>query len=121
MLWMAVRSPRLIAAILITTLAGLLSATALGLLIFQKFNVISVAFIPLFVGLGIDFGIQFTVRFRSELALDLTVEEAILRRRPGHGPIADPGGRRHRLGLPRLHARPTMSASPSWASSRAWA
>ena len=85
MLWMAVRSPRLIAAILITTLAGLLSATALGLLIFQKFNVISVAFIPLFVGLGIDFGIQFTVRFRSELALDLTVEEAILAAGQGMG------------------------------------
>ena len=33
-----------------------------GLLIFHRFNLISVAFIPLFVGLGIDFGIQFSVR-----------------------------------------------------------
>ena len=66
MLWMAVRSVRLIGAILITTLIGLIAAAACGLLIFHTFNVISVAFIPLFVGLGIDFGIQFTVRFRAE-------------------------------------------------------
>jgi hopanoid biosynthesis associated RND transporter like protein HpnN len=68
MLWMAVRSPRLIAAILVTMLIGLAAASACGLLIFHRFNLISVAFIPLFVGLGIDFGIQFTVRYRSEKA-----------------------------------------------------
>ena len=31
-----------------------------------RFNLISVAFIPLFVGLGIDFSIQFSVRFLAE-------------------------------------------------------
>ena len=66
MLWFATRSARLIAAILVTTLIGLVCAAATGLLIFHRFNVISVAFIPLFVGLGIDFGIQFSVRFQSE-------------------------------------------------------
>jgi uncharacterized protein len=66
MLWMAVRSIWLIAAIFATTLTGLVSAAALGLAVFHRFNVISVAFIPLFVGLGIDLGIQFTVRFRAE-------------------------------------------------------
>ncbi len=66
MLWLAVRSIRLVAAILATTLTGLVSAAALGLAVFHRFNVISVAFIPLFVGLGIDLGIQFTVRFRAE-------------------------------------------------------
>ena len=66
MLWLAVRSPRLIAAILVTTFVGLLVAAASGLLIFHRFNVISVAFIPLFVGLGVDFGIQFSVRYRAE-------------------------------------------------------
>ena len=68
MLWMAVRSPRIIASILVTTLAGLALAAALGLLIFHTFNAISIAFIPLFVGLGIDFGIQFSVRYRTEHA-----------------------------------------------------
>jgi len=66
MLWFAVRSPWLIASILATTLVGLLTATALGLALFHRFNVISVAFIPLFVGMGIDLGIQFSVRYRAE-------------------------------------------------------
>ena len=66
MLWLAVRSARVIVAILVTTAAGLAVAGALGLAIFGTFNVISIAFIPLFVGLGIDFGIQFSVRYRSE-------------------------------------------------------
>jgi hopanoid biosynthesis associated RND transporter like protein HpnN len=68
MVWLAVRSVRLIAAIMATTLIGLAAAAALGLAIFHRFNIISVAFIPLFVGLGIDFGIQFSVRFRTEFA-----------------------------------------------------
>jgi len=68
MLWFAVRSPWLIAAIIATTLVGLLTATALGLTLFHRFNVISVAFIPLFVGMGMDFGIQFSVRYRAERA-----------------------------------------------------
>jgi hopanoid biosynthesis associated RND transporter like protein HpnN len=66
MLFFAVRSPRIILAIVVTTLLGLICAAAAGLLVFHTFNVISVAFIPLFVGLGIDFGIQFSVRFRTE-------------------------------------------------------
>jgi hopanoid biosynthesis associated RND transporter like protein HpnN len=66
MLWFAVRSPWLIVSILATTLVGLLTATTLGLALFQRFNVISVAFIPLFVGMGMDLGIQFSVRYRAE-------------------------------------------------------
>lgn len=66
MLWLATRSIRTIIAILVATLAGLVLAAALGLLLFHRFNAISVAFIPLFVGLGIDFAIQFAVRFRAE-------------------------------------------------------
>jgi hopanoid biosynthesis associated RND transporter like protein HpnN len=66
MLWFAVRSARLILSILTTTLIGLVTTAAVGLLAFHRFNAISVAFIPLFVGLGIDFGIQYSVRFRAE-------------------------------------------------------
>ncbi len=85
MLWMAVRSPRLIAAILVTMLIGLVVAMACGLLIFGRFNVISVAFIPLFRRPGYRFpGIQFTVRFRSE-----TSQASAYERRFGGG------GRRH--------------------------
>jgi hopanoid biosynthesis associated RND transporter like protein HpnN len=66
MLWLAVRSFRLIFAILLTVLVGLAITTAIGLRIFGSFNIISVAFIALFVGLGVDFGIQFCVRYRAE-------------------------------------------------------
>ena len=85
MLWMAVRSVRLIGAILLTTLIGLVVAAACGLLIFHRFNVISVAFIPLFVGLGIDFGIQFTVRFRAKHQVGTTTEQALIASGAGMG------------------------------------
>ena len=78
MLWLAVKSARLIAAILITTLTGLVMAAAWGLLVYDRFNVISVAFIPLFVGLGIDFGIQFSVRFRAERGRGEEEREALV-------------------------------------------
>ena len=77
MLWFAVRSPWLIASILATTLVGLLMATALGLAVFQRFNVISVAFIPLFVGMGMDLGIQFSVRYRAERGAARDVRAAL--------------------------------------------
>ncbi len=85
MLRLAVRSKRLIAAILATTLIGLVTASALGLMIFHRFNVISVAFIPLFVGLGIDFGIQFTVRFRAEQMVGRPIGEALAASGAGMG------------------------------------
>jgi uncharacterized protein len=39
---------------------------ALGVAMVGAFNLISIAFFVLFVGLGVDFGIQFSVRYRSE-------------------------------------------------------
>jgi len=86
MLWMAVRSIWLIAAIIATTLVGLVSAAALGLSVFHRFNVISVAFIPLFVGLGIDIGIQFSVRYRAERASHNDVRDALVSTGRGMGP-----------------------------------
>jgi len=85
MLWMAVRSPKLIAAILLTMLIGLMAASACGLLIFQRFNVISVAFIPLFVGLGIDFGIQVSVRFQAEHQPGVAVKDSLVAAVAGMG------------------------------------
>jgi hopanoid biosynthesis associated RND transporter like protein HpnN len=78
MLWSALRSLRLIACILATTSLGLMIATALGLAVFHRFNVISVAFIPLFVGLGIDIGIQFSVRYRAERRATQDVHAALV-------------------------------------------
>ncbi len=66
MLWLAVRSVRIMACILAVTIIGLIITAAVGLLAVHRFNLISVAFIPLFVGLGVDFGIQFSVRYKAE-------------------------------------------------------
>jgi len=65
-LWLALRSWKLIAAVLFSLVVGLTATAALGLAIVGSFNLISIAFFVLFVGLGVDFGIQFAVRYRSE-------------------------------------------------------
>jgi hypothetical protein len=65
-LWLALRSPKIIGAILVTLASGFLVTSATGLLLFGKLNLISIAFIPLFVGLGVDFQIQYAVRYRAE-------------------------------------------------------
>jgi predicted RND superfamily exporter protein len=76
-LWLAVRSGRMVAAIMVTIVTGLVITLALGLLAVGRLNVISVAFIPLFVGLGVDFGIQFAVRFNAERRANAQVLPAL--------------------------------------------
>jgi uncharacterized protein len=65
-LWLALRSLRIVLAVLVTIFVGLVATAALGLLLVGAFNPISVAFAMLFVGLGADFAIQFSVRYRSQ-------------------------------------------------------
>jgi len=65
-LWLALGSPRIIVAVLISIFAGLAMTAAAGLWMVGSLNPISVAFAVLFVGIGIDFGIQFGVRYRAE-------------------------------------------------------
>jgi hopanoid biosynthesis associated RND transporter like protein HpnN len=65
-LWLALRSFKIIFAILVTLVVGLAVTMGLGLIFIGVFNIISIAFIALFVGLGVDFGIQFSVRYRAE-------------------------------------------------------
>jgi uncharacterized protein len=65
-LFLALRSIRIVLAVALTLAAGLAVAAALGLLIVGSFNPISLAFAVLFVGLGADFAIQFSVRYRAE-------------------------------------------------------
>jgi len=65
-LWLALKSGRLIAAVFINLFVGLTITAALGLLLVGALNMISVAFAVLFVGLGVDFAIQFSVRYRAE-------------------------------------------------------
>jgi uncharacterized protein len=65
-LWLALRSWKIIAAVFFSLMVGLSVTAALGLFMVGAFNLISIAFFVLFVGLGVDFGIQFSVRYRSE-------------------------------------------------------
>jgi hopanoid biosynthesis associated RND transporter like protein HpnN len=65
-LWLALRSGRIILATAVSLFVGLSITAALGLLMVGALNPISIAFAVLFVGLGVDFGIQFSVRYRQE-------------------------------------------------------
>jgi hypothetical protein len=65
-LWLALRSFRIIAAVMVSLVFGLAVSAAAGLFLVGTFNLISIAFFVLFVGLGVDFAIQFSVRYRAE-------------------------------------------------------
>lgn len=65
-LWLALRSWKIIAAVFFSLMVGLATTAALGLAVVSALNLISIAFFVLFVGLGVDFGIQFSVRYRAE-------------------------------------------------------
>ena len=66
LLWLALRSGRLILAILMSLLVGMAVTAAFGLFVYGAFNLISVAFAVLFIGLGVDFGIQFCICYRAK-------------------------------------------------------
>jgi hopanoid biosynthesis associated RND transporter like protein HpnN len=65
-LWLALKSGRIILAVFIALAGGLAITAALGFLMVGSLNMISVAFFVLFVGLGVDFCIQYSVRYRDE-------------------------------------------------------
>ncbi|MEA2936354.1 MAG: uncharacterized protein QOD74_3000, partial [Variibacter sp.] len=77
-LFLALRSLRIVAAVLLTIAVGLVCATALGLLLVGAFNPISVAFAVLFIGLGADFAIQFSVRYRNERHVNDDIRYALI-------------------------------------------
>jgi uncharacterized protein len=65
-LFLALRSWRIIAPVVFALIVGFCATAAIGLLVVGKLNLISIAFAVLFIGLGVDFGLQFSVRYRSE-------------------------------------------------------
>jgi hopanoid biosynthesis associated RND transporter like protein HpnN len=65
-LWLALRSGRLMFAVMLSLFIGLAITAAIGLAMVGALNLISVAFAVLFVGIGVDFGIQVAVRYRQE-------------------------------------------------------
>ncbi|MEO6382164.1 MAG: MMPL family transporter, partial [Nitrobacter sp.] len=77
-LWLALRSPKIIFAVFATLFIGLSITTALGLIMVTSLNLLSIAFAVLFIGLGVDFGIQYSVRYRSERFKTDNLEMALL-------------------------------------------
>ena len=77
-LWLALKKSRIILAVFVNLMFGLLYTAAIGLWMVGALNLISVAFAVLFVGLGVDFGIQFCVRYRSERRASGDLDQALL-------------------------------------------
>ena len=65
-IYSALKSIKIVAAVFATVVVGLAITFAVGLLLVGALNLISVAFAVLFVGIGVDFGIQFSVRYKAE-------------------------------------------------------
>jgi hypothetical protein len=68
LLWMALRSWRLIWPLLALTVVGIFWTAAFGILAVGSFNPLSIAFAVMFIGMGNDFGTQYAVQFRAESA-----------------------------------------------------
>src|SRR3569833_2976302 len=65
-LWLALKSKRIIGAVFINLFAGLAITAALGHLMVGALNMISVVFVFFFFFFGVDFAIQICVRYRAE-------------------------------------------------------
>ncbi|MDD3287634.1 MAG: MMPL family transporter, partial [Alphaproteobacteria bacterium] len=77
-LFLALRSVRLIVPILLTLTTGLIATTAFALAAVGSLNLISVAFAVMFVGIAVDFGIQFGVRYRDQRHTEADNSKAML-------------------------------------------
>lgn len=97
-LWLALRSKRMILAVLVTLAVGLPITSALGLLMVGSLNMISVAFMVLFIGLGADFAIQYGVKYREERHRDARLDHALV-------------GAAHSMGLPLTLAAAAVATS----------
>jgi uncharacterized protein len=78
-IWLALKSFKIVLAVGLTVAVGLAITAAVGLLMVDALNLISVAFAVLFVGIGADFGIQFSVRYRNERHEEPDFYKALLR------------------------------------------
>ena len=85
LLGFALRSGRLVVGTLVTLALGLCWTAAFTTFAIGHLNLISIAFVVLFVGLGVDFGIHFALRYREELDAGSDNAEALRRTVAGVG------------------------------------
>ena len=79
LLFLALRSPKLVFAAVVTLAFGLLSTAAFAAATVGHLNLISVAFGVLYVGLGIDYALYLCMQYRELLGQGLTSHEALPR------------------------------------------
>jgi uncharacterized protein len=65
-LFLAVRSFKAIFAIVVTLVVGLIWSLAFAAFSVRTLNLVSVAFIVMFIGIAVDFGIQYCIRYRDK-------------------------------------------------------
>ena len=68
LLFLGLRSFRLVVASLVTLVIGLIWTAGFATVAIGELNIISVAFAVLFIGLSVDFGIHFTLRYQEAKA-----------------------------------------------------
>ena len=69
----------LVLSVVLTLLLSLIWSTAIGLWLMGSFNLISISFAVLFIGLGVDFSIQFCIRYLDESRTQSSVSSALER------------------------------------------
>ena len=79
LLFLALRSLRLVAAAVLTLLFGLIVTGAFATLAVGHLNLISIAFSVLYVGLGIDYSLYLCMQYRELLASGVAPREALPR------------------------------------------
>lgn len=77
LLFVALRSWRLVAAAMLTLIAGLLGTAAFAALAVGHLNLISVAFGVLYIGLGIDYALYLCMQLRERLGADRRLAVAL--------------------------------------------
>lgn len=84
--WLGVRSKRLVLATMLALVMSLIWATAFAALAVGHLNLISVGFGVLFIGMAVDFSIQLVMRFKEESENGHDLAEALQRAARGSGP-----------------------------------
>jgi hypothetical protein len=85
-LTLGIRSGRTIAALLISLLVGAIWTTGLAAVTVGRLNLISVAFMVLFFGLGIDFGTHLSLRFLEAARSGAPFVDSLKRAMTSEGP-----------------------------------
>lgn len=81
-----IRSGRLIIALLVTLVIGSVWTTGLAAVAIGRLNLISVAFLVLFFGLGVDFGTHLGLRHLEEAKQGKSFKDALIAAMLGEGP-----------------------------------